>query len=258
MKKTRIWMIVLCLVTLIGVMAPAGLAAGTFVSDEAGILSASEIADLENKACEINEEYDFGVFIATVDDFIAEGAVSMKDCADTVYHRMAVGGDGMLLLLSMADRDYYLLYNGSFAHEACTEKALDKLEDSFLDDFGDNDWYEGFDDYLDTGRKVVKAARNGKPVGESGMGLPLTVGIISGAVIALIICQVFKSQMKTAVAGKEASQYLAPDGVEFRTRTDRYTHTTTVRRKIERQTSSSSSGSGSSGSSGSSGRGGKF
>ena len=258
MKKTRILMILLCLVVLVGAMAPAGLAASTCVSDEAGILTADEIAALENKASEINEEYDFGVFIATVEDYTAEGAISTKDCADTIYHSMAVGSDGMLLMLSMSDRDYYLLYNGSFAHEACTEKALDKLEASFLDDFGDDDWYEGFDDYLDMSRKVVKAGRKGKPIGESGMGLPLTVGIIAGAVIALIICQVFKSQMKTAVSKTEAAQYLAPDGVQFGTRTDRYTHTTTVRRKIERQSSSSSSGSGSSGSSGSSGRGGKF
>ncbi len=56
------------------------------------------------------------------------------------------------------------------------------------------------------------------------VGLPL--------LITTIVCLVQRSKMKTAVEKTSANEYVTPQGVNFRVRTDQFTHTTRTRIKI--------------------------
>ena len=69
--------------------------------------------------------------------------------------------------------------------------------------------------------------------------LGISFGI--GLLLALIVCQLLKMKMRSVYRQAEASAYVTADGLQLTRREDVFTHTTTVRRKIERQSDSSSS-----------------
>lgn len=268
---------------LLAVMAVPAMASTDaqlpYVTDSAGILTQSECDSLEDLAEDISQEYACGVYIITLDDYTAYSSkYDVISAAEEIYLRYQLGhgsnDDGILLLLSMQERDYALVVYGGTALYSFTDYGQMLLEDVFLDDFRYNDWYSGFEDYLNKCSALLEAAADGTPVdvqgGSSGyvsqedggfdvMKFCLILLICCG--ISGVVCAVFASQMKTAVKNKSAEQYIAGNGVQMSVRTDQYTHTTQVRRKIQTDSGGShrSGGGGTTiRSSGFSGRSGKF
>ena len=76
------------------------------------------------------------------------------DAAADIYHSMNFGAgenrDGIMVLLSMDERDYAMFVYGKNAEYAFNKYGQEQLEDAFLGYFSDNDWYGGASHYLDT------------------------------------------------------------------------------------------------------------
>lgn len=253
MKKALIFLILALTLTL-----PA-YAAGGMVEDEAGILTAAELSGLEERAQGISQAHDCGVYIITVWDF---GGGDVYDYAVDAFNRNGLGfGDdreGILLLLSMAQRDYALVIHGERANTAIDADGQDRISGDFLDDFRDNRWADGFYDYLECCEAYLSAAENGQPIQEeNGSGLVKVVVILALSLLAAgITCGVFYSRMKTARTQTTATPYISGDGLQLTTRQDIFTHRTESRRTIE---TDAHSGSGSHHSGGGfSGKSGKF
>lgn len=238
------------------------------VQDTAGLLAAQEWEELEQKAREISQQYQCGVYITTVDDY-QDYAGTIRDCAKGLYQQLALGygsgKDGIMLTLSMADRDYWLLACGDFGNTALTDYGRDAMSEEFLDHFAENDWYGGFSDYLEACAVYLQAAQDGNPVDVGSDSKPLTMGqkvlgaygiaLAVGLVIAFLVCRSFKAKMRTAVEAAEAEEYVPAGGVDIHVRQDHFLHTTTSRRKISKD---SDSGGTTVDSDGFSGSGGKF
>lgn len=240
-----------------------------FVIDSAGLLSAEQKQTLEQTAASIAETYDFGVYIVTVGDFASTGASSVKGAAETVFasYGMGIGTekDGLLLLLSMADRDYWMMANGAKGLHAFNTEGREALVPYFLDNFGENDWFGGFEDYLYWAGEYLRAAESGTPYSEDNVPMDdvekaksaiITYGIAIAIALAIsgIVIAVCNAKMKSVAPAVHASAYVS-GGLNLTGSMDNYTHTTTTR--VKKSSSSSSSGSGSVRSSGS-GTGGKF
>ena len=77
------------------------------VIDSANIISSNTEASLIKKAKQIQKKYNIDVLIATIH---SNEGVSIEYYAETIYSQGGYGQgslkDGMLLLLSMEDRDY--------------------------------------------------------------------------------------------------------------------------------------------------------
>ena len=231
-----------------------------YVMDEAGVLTDEEIAILEEKAKEIEIATQITPYILTIDDMSSiSTAYDAFDVVYDFYHENNLGygndKDGIILMLSMYDRDYGLLVNGELSKKHFSEKAQIKLEDKFLDDFGNDNWYTGFKDYLNSVEFQIKSPFLNSLTNNIGS---ILLSLIIAFIIASIIGGSYKNALKSVKTKTTASDYVDTNGgVDMHIREDVYTHTTTVRRKIEK--SSSSSGGGSSHSRGSSsGRSGKF
>lgn len=216
----------------------------SLVDDEYGLLSDSEVAILQQKASEIAAQYDCGVYIAVVED--------MDDC-DVQYsdafgieayaqyyffgNNLGVGesGDGIFLVMSMAERDYDIMAHGNFGNYAFTDYGKDKLADSFLSDFGNNDWFEGFSHFLTKTESMLKLASEGNPldVGSKNHNLPfsIAVGLIFGFIVALISCGVMKSSMKKVKIASGAVGFISENGINIASKSDLFTHNTVVRHK---------------------------
>ena len=247
MKKRIIALLAMMVLSLL-LCVPA-LAAGfdetglCFVTDEAGLLSEQEWLELETRAEEISLKYKCGVYIILLDDFTAYTYdETIYEAAKTLYQDYSLGygedKSGELLLLSMAERDYTLIAYG-YGNTAFTDYGKDKLSEAFLDDFGDDNWYGGLSDYLDRSESMLKSAREGHPLDVDSNPLIVLAGIVIsllvGCVAAFVIAVCLSSRLMKSVSAKtEANAYLIAGSVEITGREDHFTHTTEIRRKIER------------------------
>ncbi len=247
-------------------LAYASEAQLSHVTDTAGLLDSTEVAELEAKAQAIEDTYDFGVYIVTVDDYTDFSRTSVFDAATSIYKGYSLGvgdgDDGLMLLMSMYDRDYSLITYGDFGNYAFNDEARESLTDYFLDDFSDDDWFWGFNDYLDVAALYTESARAGAPytsdnviMTEDEISTSIFLGFAAMFILPLIIAFVVvaykSSKMKSVAAATQASEY-AVGGLVLTDQRDDFTHTTRVVTRV--QTNNSPTVSHSGGFSGTSGK----
>ena len=247
----------------------------SLVHDDCGLLSNTELSDLQTRAAQISSDYNCGVYIVVVknmDDFVYDyeiysDAFGIEAFAQYYFFNelkgMGKSGDGILLIMSMKERDYDIMAHGNLGNYAFTDYGKSKLADSFLDDFAEGKWYRGFSAWLSRVERFLQAAAQGTPIDkgtrvkEHNLPLSVAAGLVFGFIFALITCLTMKSGMKSVHTARIASNFIAQDGIKIPIQKDMFTHNTVVRQVIQ---SSSSSGGGSThiNSSGSSHHSGKF
>ena len=249
-------------------LAPMG--EGSYIAEEAGILSADDCAVLNEAAAAISDEYGCGVYIVTVSDMadyidpdeVSEtGETGIAAFAEYAWNAFGFAnshdGSGVMLVLSMAERDFDLIAHGDTCNAAFTDYGKYLLQDEFLDNFREDDWYGGFADYIAACGRYLEANANGTPidvepevpltVGEK-IGFGLMVGLPLGILVAFIVCAVYKRQLKSVRRATEAARYTVSGGTEISKREDLFTHTTEIRTPIKTESDDhSSSGAGFSG-----------
>lgn len=282
MKKTGV-LLLLTLTLCCALTLPALAAELDAVTDRAGLLTEEERRGLNDRAEELAEQYQCAVYIVTLDDM---GDGDAYEFATELYTEYDLGygseKSGLLLLLSMAERDYALIAYG-YGNTAFTDYGKNVLLDGHvLPLLGENDYYGGFSAYLETAGEYLSMARDGAPFdvkadpeyGETegfpgagaGAGYDETEWLIRVAAVILLplllaggLCLYWKSQMKTAVSARTADRYIPENGFRLTGKQDTFLYRTETRRRIEKP----SSGSGMSGgttirSGGFSGKSGKF
>lgn len=258
-------LLILCLLLSLGGTALAsGEMAIPYVTDAAGLLTTEEAEALESQAEQIAQSYGCAPYILTVADFQDyDSSYDIFEAGMNLYERWDLGygaeKNGLLLILSMAERDYALVTYGSVTHRAFTDYGQDYLTDRFLDDFRNDDWAGGFRDYLETSAWLLEQAANGTPydVDTAPKGFNPLIVVIP-LVLALVVCLVLTGQMKTANQKTEAGEYIIQNGTNMRVVQDIFTHRTVTRQVIEQNNNSSGGGGTTVNSRGFSGGSGKF
>lgn len=239
-KITLSLLLALCLVLSLGGMALASSQITMpHVTDAVGLLSNEEIMALEQQAGQIEDSYGCAPYILVVEDFrVYEDTTDIFEAGMNLYERWELGHgpekNGLLLILSMAERDYALVTYGSVTHQAFTDYGQDALCEQFLDNFRNDDWAGGFRDYLDGCAWLLEQAKNGTPydVDTAPKGFSPLILVIP-LVLALAVCLVLTAQMKTAKRKTEAGDYMVQGGAEMRVVQDIFTHRTVTRQVIQ-------------------------
>jgi len=231
------------------------------VYDYAGLLSESELKQLEEKAEYVSQKYEFGVYIYIVNDYtdIYDGGDVFYAC-EYVYEGQdfgyGSGRDGIMLFMSMDERDYATYRTYGKGYYAFTEYGLYELEEYFLEPFYSNDWYGGFDKYVDGCQKLLQMAADGNPLDDSSFdpgeydpdndndyqGDDSSVYVFAGigaCIISLLVCLVLLSKMKTANQKTQANDYIVRNGIRMYSTRDIYTHSTQSRTRIHTESSNS-------------------
>ncbi len=230
-----------------------------YVTDVYGLLTADQESALEGKAAELSGKYGCGVYIIIVDDYLQYGKGSPYDVAGDVFLACDLGegpdNAGVLLMMSMADRDVTILTNEG-GHAMIGPDAKDWLAVKYLKFFKKNAWAEGYETYLSKLETVLKMAAQGKPMTwitypESTL-FGVLVASLGGLGISYFLLSIFRDRMKSVFKAASADNYIAQGGVAITASSDTFSHRTTTRQKVE---SSSSSGGRSGGSRGSDHRG---
>ena len=222
-----------------------------YVYDISNLLPYEEWEELETRAADISNRQHCGVYFALVDNYTDYGSGDVYRVTYQLYHGSQLGmgdnRDGIIVLLSMEEREYAMFVYGEYAEYAFDTFGQEQLEERFLEDFGDDDWYGGISCYLDACDEFLTKAGEGKPVRSSPWPMiAAAVGI--SCLIAGSICFFLLRGMKSVQQKKEADVYLTADGLHLTDQYDRYTHTTETRTKIEKSSSSTSEESGGGGS----------
>jgi len=246
-------------VFLITIMSGSSFASDMYIYDEAGLLEAEQLVNLDAKAAAVSAKHGYGVYVIVVNDYQDYSTSDVYTAATEMYHGLGLGEgtnrEGILLMLSMNDRDYATFFYGQNIEYAFSEYGQIQLEEQFLDDFSNNQWYDGFDDYVSVCDDYLELAAAGNPVRESHTDLYVLV-IAGSLLIAFIVVSVLKASMKSVHKGSTANAYVTADGLNLTAKRDHFLYNTQSRRTIER--SSSNSGSKSHSGGGGSGRSGKF
>ncbi|MGN0550730.1 MAG: TPM domain-containing protein [Acutalibacteraceae bacterium] len=237
------------------------------VVDNANLLSDSEETALTQSINKIVSEQSFDVVIVTTDTI--DGKTPMEYANDYYdYNGYGVGPnkDGVLLLFSMEDRDWWISPTG-YGITAITDYGIEVFGDNIVEQFSDGDYYEGFEKFVSMTEKFVIEAKTDKPYDVNhkyvtfidyviAVGIALLIALI----IAFVVVFALKAQLKSVKFKAGANEYLNSGSFKLNNRSDLFLYRTVSKtKKVE----SSSSGGGSSthtGSSGTShgGGGGKF
>lgn len=235
MKKRIAAFLLVCLLALS--LAPAALAGGTqpYIIDNAGILSSTESYTLEKEAENIAQRYGVGVYILTVNDYSLIDARGAYEAAYSFYHSRSLGAgadrNGAILLLSLNERDFAHFYYGEESEYAFSKYAQAQIEEVFLDNFARDDWFGGFSDYLSACGEYLALAAEGHPVRRSP-ALYIGISCAAALLIAFLVCTALKAKMKSVYVQARADNY-ASGSLRLARQTDRFTHRTETRRKIE-------------------------
>lgn len=238
MKKICLCLL-LCLCLCLGMSAFAAAESTIdYVTDAAGILTQEQAASLNDAAAEIAERYSCAVYIVTLEDYKTYNNEGVEQCTQELYHYFDLGygegRDGLILLLSMAERDYDLWGYGPFAVYAFTDYGLDGLEESFLPYFRNNDWYGGFTAYLNGAARLLDQAAQGEPAEyRMPVGTKAAVALAPASLIGFLVCGIFKGQMKTAKEKETAEDYVVSGSARLRIREDRFINRTRTVHVIE-------------------------
>jgi uncharacterized membrane protein YgcG len=245
-------------------LAEQSAPATPYVIDDARLLTIEQRQELNAYAEKITETYGMGIYIMSVEDFHNYGEEpQIFDVLWNYYHDNSLGygadRQGMILMLSIAERDFATFFYGEDTEYAFNGFGQAQLENYFLDDFGSDDWYDGFMDFLVASEDFMAKAAAGEPVRDNPWSLA-SVFVLIALFASFVVTRLLWMKMANVAAQKGAKRYQTAEGLVLTKQIDQFLTQTIRRRKIE----SSDSGSGRSGSSrahsggGGSGRSGKF
>lgn len=233
----------------------------TLILDEAGLLTDMQKLRLEDQAQKIASNYGCNPYVLTVASL---NGVSPREFAKAYYqeHKLGNGDDrnGILFLVAMDSRDYVTITYGRNPTDstdygvgilAFTDYGISKLEDDVVPKLSDGDYATAFRVYLTDCETYLSYYSQGEAF-DKGSRLPgaplfspvqILIIVFVPLLIALIVCLIFKAQMKTAKKAAGAGSYLVDNSFQLTDARDDYIRTNRSRRKIERDNSGGSGGS---------------
>ena len=240
----------------------------TRVVDMAELLDDSEEASLLSKLDEISERQKLDVVVVTVNTL--DGKTPM-DYADDFYDYNGYGfgeqHDGVLLLVSIEDRDWWISTSG-YGITAFTDAGIEYISEKFLSDLSSGNYADAFTKYAELCDEFITQARTGEPYDTNNMPkgpfkvfTSLFVSLVVGLIVALVVTGRMKGKLKTVRFQPAASEYVKSDSMILTENRDTFLFSRVDRRAKPKDNDSGSSGSSThTSSSGSShgGGGGKF
>ncbi len=216
--------------------------------DGADLLNDGEESALLAQLDSLSETY--GMDITVVTSLTMEGT-NAEAYAERVFYANGYGsgvkGSGVILFISMADRDYAVVALGD-AYDVFNEMDMDSLVDAFLEDLSDGYYYSAFSAYADQCEYIMKYDKRLPPIW-------IVISLIVGGVVTFFVLKGMISKHKSVKMQRTADSYMRRDTFRLDRSRDVFLYSHVTRRA--RPKSSSSGGGGGSGG-GSRGRSGKF
>lgn len=222
------------------------------VADNAGLLAPEVVAELSNEAGRLSDAYQMDVVLLTTGGLRGQTALDFAaDYYDYSGYGRGPEHDGVMLLLSMADRDWAVLTTGG-AIAAFTDYGIDAVSDDIVPYFSGGDYAGGFRRFLRDAGILLEQAKRGRPYDRdnpvrlktaqervAGVVLPLLIAalVVAGAGLLFLM-----RGMRTARPQRGADRYVKAGSMEIARAQDLFLYRTQTRVRVQRSESSSSRG----------------
>lgn len=247
MKK---WISVTLFLLLLLALPLTASAANSYVVDNAGLLTSTEITELEERSARFYADTGMELVILTVNSLDGNTAIAYADD----YFDANYGKNGILLLIAMNEQEWHISTAGT-AIEAFNDTDLMCMEDEIMKYLPDGKYFKTFECFLSDAEYYW----NNEEV--TDFEASLVIGIPVGFIIALIVILIMRSSMNTKREQHSAGDYQVPGSFNLRKHQDLFLYSNITKTEKPKDTDSGSSGSSvHTSSSGNShgGRGGKF
>ena len=218
--------------------------------DMADLLSDNEESDLSDILDEISERQRVDIVVVTVDSMEGETAMVY---ADDFYDYNGYGfgdrRDGVLLLVSMEERDWYISTTG-YGITAITDAGREYISEIFVADLSAGDYAEAFTKFANLCDDFITQAKIGEPYDVDnlpkepfGVAGNLVSSFLIAFIISLIATGFMKGNLKTVHRQSAADNYMKQGSMQLTKQNDLFLYRHVDRRKRVENNSSSSSGS---------------
>lgn len=240
---------VICTVTVLPISAADGGFADEYyrLGDGADLLSDTEESALLSKLDEISVRQSMDVVIITTDSI---GDKSPMEYADDIYDECNFGygssRDGLLLLISMENSDWYISTCG-YGIYAFTDAGIQYVGNEIKGDLSSGSYYSAFVRFIDLCDDFITQAKTGEPYDRSSLPKePLSliwipVSAVIGFVIALIAVGSMKSKLKTVRFQPAANSYVKPGSMVISQNSDLFLYNTVTKTARPKDNDSGSS-----------------
>lgn len=186
----------------------------TRVEDEGNLLSPMEEESLRQKLDEISERHNVDVIVVTN---YSLGGKSVMEYADDYFDYNGYGlgrnYDGVLLLLSMEGRDWWISTHG-YGVTAFTDYGIEFIGDKIVGNLSDGNYYDAFVQFGDLADEFIEQAKTGEPYDVDNKrtneltaaallgisGLSLGVGGVAGGGYAKTLANTHKTKRRATGA----------------------------------------------------------
>lgn len=217
--------------------------------DSAYLLDDYEAVELLGMLDEISERQNCDVVILTIDSL--EGYTPTEyadDFFDYGGYGLGANKDGILLLISMEDRDWAISTHG-YGITAFTDAGQEYIVDKFLPSLSGGDYYEAFEIFANQCDEFLTQAKTGDPYDNHNLPKgPVPVGylviaICFGIGIAWVAASGMKKQLKSVNKQTAAANYIRQNSVNITDRREMLINTVVSRTEKRVESDSDDSGS---------------
>ena len=209
--------------------------------DAADLLTQTQENDLLARLDRLSGELQADVVIVTLESC---GGYSPDDVIEEYYDQYGFGygtnRDGVVLLLSMAERDWRILSNG-LAADAITPSEIDEIGERIVDELSAGEYYEAFLEFADLCAYEIEGERSGFPF---RFGRNLLISLAIGFAVAFIATGIMRSRLRSVRSQTGAREYTVPGSMKLTRSNDLFLYRTVDRTRKPQQTASGSRGGG--------------
>ena len=221
-------------------------AAGVRVVDMADLLSDNEEAQLRSKLDEISNRQNADVVFVIVN---STGNKSPMEFADDYFDYNGFRPDGILMLVSMQDRDWWISTTGR-GITAVTDDAYERYEEESVTYLTYGNYATACSKFADLSDEFLTLEANGTPYHKpeekrsSGLGAAGVISAGVGLATGAIGTGSMKSKLKSVHSKQNASEYMKRDSLNIVDASEIYLYSNVTRTYIDRDRGSSGGGGG--------------
>ena len=218
MKKLLMLLLALLL------LAVPVFAQSPLVNDWEGLLSNEEIAKLEQLYGEYSQDYGFAPVLVTTDSFQGYDAETYAGhCYDTYGYPY----DGILLLVSLFEGQWYILTNGA-CYDAISDWSVESIGEDVVSYIRNGDYYEAFAAFPELVAQyfsgsnmsigIIGGADGPTAVyvtSEKNFGKTIGISMAVGMLIGLIVVGIMAYKMKSVRPQNSAGDYIRPGSMRL-------------------------------------------